>query len=179
MPPLVCARGKDRGKGPAGDRLDDVPGAENVDHHVGHDPADQDRKEDEAERRALKAIGEVLDLRAVAEALAVIPELRADEEEAGRVDQARPGGHLPVDADAAPVRLAGAADQGEGGHGRAEDGHHQQERPAAAAGEEEIDGRVPLAAEGAQQPHDQQEEQIAADHVERNHDRWSWGKRRS
>ena len=52
-----------------------------------------------AQRRALKAIAEELDLRAVAEPLAVVPEFRADQEEAGRVDQARPGGHLPVDAD--------------------------------------------------------------------------------
>ena len=163
--------GESHGKRPRRDRLNDVPGAQDIDHHVGHDPAHKDRKENEADRRTLKTIGEILDLRAIAEAFAVIPELRADEEKASRMDQARPGGHLAVDADAPPVRLARASHQGERGHRGPEDGHHQQERPASAAGQEKIDRRVPLAANRAQQAHRDQEEQIAADHAERNHGR--------
>ena len=61
---------------------------------------------------------------------------------------------------------AGAADQGEGGHGGAEDGHQQQERPAGAAGQEVVDGRVPRVADVAQPSHPQQHKQVAADHEE-------------
>ena len=120
--------GKDARKGIRRNVLNDRPGAEDIEHHVGNDQANEDREEEVTQHVALKTIAEELDLRAIAEAFAVVPELGADQEETGRVHQARPGGHLPIDANPAFEGLPGAAQQRQGGHRGAEDGHHQQER---------------------------------------------------
>ena len=165
----AARRGKQDGKRPLGDRFNGGAGADDVQHHVGNHPADENGKEDIAQERTLKAIAEELDLRAVAETFAVIPEFGSDEEEAGRVDQAGPRRHLAVDADAAAKSFVGAADQGERAHRRAEDRHHQQERTASAAGQKIIDRRVSLEADAADQRDREQDQQIAANQDEGDH----------
>ena len=54
---------------PGGHAADRRPGAEDVDHHVRNHQAHEDREEDHPQGRALEAVAEELDLRAVAERL--------------------------------------------------------------------------------------------------------------
>ena len=79
-----------------------------------------------------------MELRHVALFFAEAPHTDADEEKTGGVDQAGAGGLQPVGADAQAKRLAGGADQREGGHRRPKHAHQKHERPDRLARHEEI-----------------------------------------
>ena len=122
----------------AGDSFDGFGSADDSDEEVGDDEKDEDREKEVAEGLGVKAGAEVLNLGNVAVAFSDGPEFDADEEEAGGVDEARRGGHEPISANAGAKGLAGRSDEGESGHGGAEDRHEEHEGANGVAGDEVI-----------------------------------------
>ena len=121
-----------------GDSFDGLSGTNHSDEEVGDDEEDEDGKEKVAEGLGFKAGAEILNLSDVAVALTNGPELDADHEEAGGVDQAGGRGHEAVGADPAAESLTGRAHERKGGHGGAEDGHQQHEGADGVAGDEVV-----------------------------------------
>ena len=78
--------------------------------------------------------------------------------EAQRVDDALLDSHHAVDANAFLERLASRADQREGGHRRAEQGHQQQKGTNRVAGQQIVSGRAakqPIGEQTQRQQHAQ------------------------
>ena len=86
------------------------------------------------------AIAKIGQLRHVAVLLPERPHLDTDEKENRSVDDARPGRHQAVHADATFKGFARASDESERGHGRAEDRHEKHEGTDTATGKKEVAG---------------------------------------